>query len=199
MKTPLVTEGPGRDEGTGPGDAAAKRAAAAIRERSAASRLISESEILDLLNAAPPTPLETGQDIHGFLAKLVEGHEDLHGLPGTGSPWYYSSDHMTEAYATLLLHRQDGPLRLIAETVRQNAGTHRRPMPLDLFTRPPFNLTHEQVLESLAMMTETAGYGDIARTTTSASGIYLYSKTHMETDYAAMLAEWLDVGQFDNP
>ncbi|MCE5282285.1 MAG: hypothetical protein LLG93_09320 [Deltaproteobacteria bacterium] len=199
MKTPIASEGPGSNEGAGREDAAAKKAAAAIRERSAASQLISESEILNLLNAEPFTPLEAGQDIHGFLTQLVDDHKDLHGLPGTGFSWYYSSDHMTEAYATLLLHRQDGPLRLIAETVRQNAGTYRRPVPLDLFTRPPFNLTHDQALESLAMMTETEGYGDIARTTTSASGIYLYCKTHLEADHAAMLAEWLDVGQFENP
>ena len=40
---------------------------------------------------------------------------------------------------------------------------------------------------------------DIARTATSASGCYLYSTRHLEPDHAAVLAEWLDVGQFDNP
>ncbi len=199
MKTPMVTEGLRREGGTGNGDAAAKKAAAAIRERSAAAQLISGSEILDLLNAERLAPPDAGQDVHGFLTQLVDGHEDLHGLPGTGSSWYYSSDHMTEAYAKLLLHRQEGPLQLIAETVRQSASTHRRPVPLGIFTRPPFNLTRDQVFRSLAVMTETEGYGDIARTTTSASGIYLYCKTHLEPDHATMLAEWLDVGQCENP
>jgi hypothetical protein len=199
MKTPIASKGLCGDEGTRRGDAAAKRAAAAIRERSANSQLISGSEILDLLNAEHLTPLDAGQDIHGFFTQLVDGHEDLHGLSGTGSLWYYSSDHMTEAYAKIMFHQQEGPLRLIAETVRQNASTYRKPVPLDIFTRPPFNLTHDQVLRSLATMTETESYGDIARTTTSASGIYLYCKTHLEADHAAMLAEWLDVGQFENP
>jgi len=30
-------------------------------------------------------------------------------------------------------------------------------------------------------------------------GVFLYSTRHLETDHAAMLAEWLDVGQFENP
>ena len=54
-------------------------------------------------------------------------------------------------------------------------------------------------MASLEAMAAAEGYGDIARTATSASGVYLYSTRHLEPDHAAMLAEWLDVGQFDNP
>ena len=42
-------------------------------------------------------------------------------------------------------------------------------------------------------------YRDIARTRTSAGNAYLYSTTHLEADYASSLAEWIDVGQYDNP
>jgi hypothetical protein len=42
-------------------------------------------------------------------------------------------------------------------------------------------------------------YRDILPTTTSASRIFLYSTLHLEPEYASMLAEWLDVGQFNNP
>jgi len=42
-------------------------------------------------------------------------------------------------------------------------------------------------------------YRDIASTTTSSSRVLLYSTLHLETDHAEMLAEWLDVGQFENP
>jgi hypothetical protein len=42
-------------------------------------------------------------------------------------------------------------------------------------------------------------YLDIASTTTSSPRVFLYSTMHLEPDHAAMLAEWLDVGQFENP
>jgi hypothetical protein len=42
-------------------------------------------------------------------------------------------------------------------------------------------------------------YEDIARTTTSIGTVYLYSTRHLEPDYASTLAEWLDVGQANNP
>jgi hypothetical protein len=42
-------------------------------------------------------------------------------------------------------------------------------------------------------------YLDIASTTTSSSRVFLYSTLHLEPDHAEMLAEWLDVGQFENP
>jgi hypothetical protein len=34
---------------------------------------------------------------------------------------------------------------------------------------------------------------------TSAGHVFLYSSRYLERDYALMLAEWVDVGQFENP
>jgi hypothetical protein len=42
-------------------------------------------------------------------------------------------------------------------------------------------------------------YQDIAQTTTSAGNTFLYSRTFLDPAYAAALAEWIDVGQYDNP
>jgi hypothetical protein len=42
-------------------------------------------------------------------------------------------------------------------------------------------------------------FSDIAATKTSEETIYLYSTLHLEPDYASMLDEWLDVGQYQNP
>jgi hypothetical protein len=42
-------------------------------------------------------------------------------------------------------------------------------------------------------------FNDIRQTTTSSHTIFLYSTLHLEPDHATMLAEWLDVGQFENP
>jgi len=42
-------------------------------------------------------------------------------------------------------------------------------------------------------------YQDIAQTTTSIGTIFLYSTRHLDPGHASMLAEWFDVGQFNNP
>ena len=118
---------------------------------------------------------------------------------GDGSRHYYSSLFMTGAYAAILLQKQGDPLRLIAEIVRQNSADYTRPVPLDLFTQPPFDLTRQEVLNDLERMEAVEEFRDIARTTTSASSVFLYSTLYLEPGHASMLAEWLDVGQFDNP
>ena len=193
MKTPKIIESACKDDRTGHRDNVTE-IAATIRKKSAAAELISEDEILSLFKDKHPL-FPAGEDI----ALLIEENEDLHKLSGAGSQFFYSSLHMTEAYATILLNKLDGPLMLIAETVRQNAHVYQRPVLLDIFTKPPFNLAHDQVLNYLKTMAATEDYDDIKATSTSASGIYLYSTTHLETEYAVMLAEWLDVGQSDNP
>jgi hypothetical protein len=201
MKEPIPTEGPCKDDGTEHGDTVAEMMAAVIRERSAKAQLVSESEILLLLKErlTPPDSDTKDDGIAVLLTRLVDEYDDLHTLAGAGSHWYYSARSMTEAYAKILLHTLDGPVRLIAETVRHNACAYRRPIPLEIFSEPPFNLTNRQVLDCLATMAETEGFDDIATTTTSASGIYLYSTSHLETEHAVMLAEWFDVGQSENP
>ncbi|MDD2672499.1 MAG: hypothetical protein PHG91_08835 [Syntrophales bacterium] len=182
-----------KNDRTGREDAAAERAAALIREKSSAGRLVSESEIISLLEE------ERRKCPDSLFTRLPDENEDVHRLSGAGSHFYYSSRHMTEIYARLLLLKLEGPLRLIAETVRRNSCACRRPVPLDLFTQPPFNLTRQEVLDSLAEMSRTEGWEDIAVASTSASVVFLYSRAHLETGHAEMLAEWLDVGQVQNP
>lgn len=48
-------------------------------------------------------------------------------------------------------------------------------------------------------MTGQAGYGDIAQIRTSVGTVFLYSASYLDPAHASMLAEWLDVGQFNNP
>ncbi len=185
------------------GEAAARAIAAMIRQSSEASQLIAESEILrrmadqHLLISQEADPAEEAGKI---LKKVVEGSEDLHELAAQdGSRRYYSSHFMTETYAMILLQKLGDPLRLIAETVRENSAVYPRPVPLDIFTQPPFDLTRQEVLNDLERMAAEEEYRDIVPTTTSASRVFLYSTLHLEPEYASMLAEWLDVGQFNNP
>ena len=185
------------------GKVAPQAFAALIRKASESGRLISESEILREAagrNLIPSTAPDTAAEIASILEKLVNENEDLHELAAPdGSRDYYSSEFMTEAYARILSLKRGGPRQLIAEIVRQNSEFYPRPVPIDTFTHPPFNLTSEDVLNELEEMRAEEGYRDIASTTTSSPRVFLYSTLHLEPDHAAMLAEWLDVGQFENP
>jgi hypothetical protein len=185
------------------GEGAARAIAAMIRQESEQGKLISESEIFSkmtdqhLLALPPADPVE---EVRNILRKCVEESEDLYELSvEDGSRRYYSSHFMTETYAQILLQKQGDPLRLIAETVRKNSAVYPRPVPMDIFTQPPFDLARQEVLNNLERMAADEQYRDILPTTTSASSVFLYSTLHLEPDYASMLAEWLDVGRFNNP
>jgi hypothetical protein len=177
--------------------------AALIRKASEAGQLISEPEILREAagrNLIPSTSPDAAEEARGLLRKALAENEDLHELTAPdGSRDYYSSEFMTEAYARILSLKRGGPRQLIAEIVRQNSAFYPRPVPLDTFTHPPFNLTSADVQKELEEMRAEEGYRDIASTTTSSPRVFLYSTLHLEPDHAAMLAEWFDVGQFENP
>ena len=182
---------------------AAQAVAAMIRQSSEAGQLMAESEILrrvaDQHLCTSPT-LDPAEEAGRILRKGLDGSEDLHELIAQdGTRRYYSSHFMTEAYATILLRKQGDPLRLIAETVRENSAAYPRPVPMDIFTQPPFTFSRQEVLHYLERMAAEEEYRDIVPTTTSASRMFLYSTIHLEADYASMLAEWIDVGQLDNP
>ena len=185
------------------GEAAGQAIIAMIRQSSEAGQLISESEMLrrvadqQLLTSPAADPAE---EFVNILKRVIEGWQDLHELAARDdSRHYYSSQFMTQAYAMMLLQKQGDPLRLIAEIVRQNSEIYPRPVPLDLFTQPPFGLTHREILNDLERMAAEEEYRDIVPTTTSASRVFLYSTLHLEPGHASMLAEWIDIGQFNNP
>jgi hypothetical protein len=185
------------------GDSAAGAVAAMIRQSSKGGQLITEAEILGRLAdqhlSSSPAEAQAGET-GPILKKLVEETGDLKELTGQdGVRRYYSSDFMTEAYARILLQKKGDRLCLIAETVRENSALYPRPVPLDLFTKPPFELTQQEVLNDLERMGSEEEYRDIVSTRTSTSRVFLYSTLHLEPDHASMLAEWLDVGQSNNP
>ena len=132
--------------------------------------------------------------------KTMEGNSDLRELPWRdGLPRYYSSQCMSEPYIRILLRKEEDPLLLIAEMVRENSSLYPRPVPIDIFFDSPFDLTQEEILVCLGKMSGQEEYQDIAQTTTSTGTIFLYSSRHLDSGYASMLAEWFDVGQAENP
>ena len=115
-----------------------------------------------------------------------------------GKKCFYSSKAMSETYVRILLQR-DTPMPLIADVIRESSLLYPRPLPLALFTQHPFTLSAERVLKELDEMRRQGQFTDICLTVTSIGTIFLYSSRHLDSTYAAMLAEWYDVGQSNNP
>jgi hypothetical protein len=192
----------GRDERENR-DSASRVIAEAIRQSSEAGRFIMHSELFGKLierNLLMPGGDESGPAFETVIKKTMEENQDIHAIPDRdGTPRYYSSRFMSEAYCGILLKKEGDPLVLIAESVRENSALYPRPVSLEMFGNPPFDLTPAEVDSCIVQMAGRDEYKDIEKITTSAEGVFLYSTSYLEPGHAAMLAEWLDVGQFDHP
>ena len=178
-------------------------AARLIREKSRAGLLVSAEDILD--DAVAPSegkPSEDGQEdsLKDLPELMMEENKDIREiLSRDGSRHYYSALFMTEAYAGMLLKKGEDLLGLIADLVRENAAQYPRPTPIDFFRGSPFEMNQEEIFACLQNMAAGEEYKDIERLSTSAGTVFLYSTRHLDPAHASMLAEWIDVGQFDNP
>jgi len=178
-------------------------AADIIRENSKAGQLVSAEELLSTLKVEEGAKPERDEEIvppEALLNKVLAEHKDLKEIRAKGgSSLYYSSMFMSDAYATLLLHKEEGPGMLIADTVRDDSDRYPRPTPLEVFKEPPFDLSQKEILSFLQEMSGREEYQDISQVSTSIGHVFLYSSRYLDRDYALMLAEWIDVGQFENP
>jgi hypothetical protein len=186
------------------GEALYQRVADMIRKKSEAGKLVFAEEIAQGLQekkgqeVGKEDPPE--KELGSIVKEIMDRNEDLKEIPGhDGLPRYYSGQYMSDAYARLLVRKEGDPLLLIAETVRENSRVYPRPIRRDIFKDEPFALTEEEITACLQKMNEEESYKDIAQTTTSEGTVFLYSTLHLEPDYASMLAEWVDVGQYRNP
>ena len=178
-------------------------AADIVREKSKAGQLVSAEALLQGLRPEhASTPEESGEatSAEALLRKAMGENEDLREVKTKeGCAFYYSFMFMSDTYVTLLLHKKEGPIQLVADTVREDSDRYPRPTPLDVFKEPPFDLSQEEIFSCLEEMFNREGYLDISQASTSIGHVFLYSSKYLDRDYALMLAEWIDVGQFENP
>jgi hypothetical protein len=174
-----------------------------IRRKSESGKLVSSHEILKGLLDRSFLKADDDKRQNLFevlLEKALEENEDLVKLHTEGKEsHFYSSRFMSEAYARILIQKKSDPMLLVAEMVRENSAIYPRPVPLDTFINSPFDLTQEEVQSYLNQMAQQDAYKDIKQTTSSIGTTFLYSTFHLDPAYASMLAEWLDVGQANNP
>lgn len=174
-----------------------------IRERSKAGELSAltdlEAEIAD--HRIPVSERATEPvDLPALIQEAIVDHPDIKMIvDDSGGARYFSELSMTDAYARVLLLRSHGPLRMMAEVIREHSRVYPRPVPLSLFQRSPFNLSDDEITGCLREMADRPPYRDIAQLTTSIGNPFAYSTDYLEPGYAAMLAEWVDVGQVENP
>ena len=182
------------------------RITAFIQARSEEGRLTTAEEVhAELLRLGILAEEIPFAELDASLRTILKRHENLphEGLKQIkdeeGLSYYYHGPSMSEAYARLLLLQGRNPLLLMAAVVRDNSRNYPRPIRLNLFESLPFGLTQAEISSSLRKMADVEQYHDIQQTTTSIGTVFLYSAQFLEADYAAMLAEWLDVGQPNNP
>ena len=173
-----------------------------IRRRSEAGQLVTAEDIWsEFLGMSVLTGKEIQfAEFEASLKETVKQNEELKEIvDGKGLAHYYSARSMAETYAKILIRRGEDPLLLMTETVRENSDRYPRPVPLRMFEGSPFGLTPEEISLCLDKMADQQEYQDIQQTTTSIGTVFLFSTLYLEPDYAAFLAEWIDVGQANNP
>jgi hypothetical protein len=182
---------------------AAVEVAQLIRESSRVGELLA-SAVIEAEIAGQDIPVSGLTAEPPRIAALIQdalcSYEDIKVIPDdSGGAWYFSDRFMTSAYARVLLLKGLGPLRMMAEVIREHSRVYPRPVPLALFQCSPFNLSDDEIALCLKEMMGKLPYRDIAHLTTSIGNLFAYSTDHLEPGYAAMLAEWVDVGQVENP
>ncbi|MHC1727067.1 MAG: hypothetical protein AB9866_13830 [Syntrophobacteraceae bacterium] len=171
-----------------------------IRAKSQAGELIGsvdlQAEIPGIVASGELEPFQNPQSIQDAMLN----HDDIETLlDDAGNCFYYSERFMAGAYASMLVLRREGSVRMMAEVIRENSRAYPRPVPVALFRSHPFNLDEDQIETGLKEMTQKSLYRDIALITTSIGNGFAYSTDYLSQDYAVMLAEWVDVGQAENP
>jgi hypothetical protein len=161
----------------------------AIRAESAAIRITPLGSLQERFPEA---------DIPALIDESAAG--DIESVVGSGTRYYFSTISMTRAYATHLARIADrDPLRLVAETVREESRIYPRPTPIIAFCDPPFRITSGDLPSILEGLTATEEFSDIRSCRASNGAVYLYSTRHLTPDHAEGLTEWNEVGRRDNP
>lgn len=174
-----------------------------IRKKSKAGQLVSLEDIAQILGEEPTSRPDREEESKEALITTIREARKLNGdlweAQGPKGPHYYSRLTLSDAYAKLLIQKEGDTLLFMAETIREYSKIYPRPLAKEAFRDSPFDLTDEEISICLKKLSEEGQFQDIGITQTSLGNDYLYSTRHLEEDHASMLAEWIDVGQYQNP
>lgn len=171
----------------------------AVREASRQGRLATRADLLTALEAGgaslapvgvPPEDQPTApNDRDTQLAAVLAAAPGIISFQSlSGQTVYHDPDLLSRTYARIL-DSKDSPLLLMAEEIRINSRDYPRPVPVELFEAPPFELTPQDIEQALRVMAADAAFQDITFTPTATGAVYLFSTLHLERGYAAFLAQ----------
>ncbi len=174
----------------------------AVLQASREGRLATREDLLEALVAGGILHQAQGQgnsgnarqtlteaDAAAAMAGILAEHPRLASFEGlSGQTFYHCPDLLSRTYARIL-DRKGSPLLLMAEEIRANSRDYPRPVPVELFEAPPFDLTPEEIEHTLRVMAADPKYHDISFTPTSTGTVYLFSTLHLDRGYAAFLAQ----------
>ncbi|MHC1751045.1 hypothetical protein [Humidesulfovibrio sp.] len=171
----------------------------AVRQASGQGRLVTREDVLAALEAdgafltpvglAPEDHLPPPSDRDTLLAAVFEAAPGIIAFQSlSGQTVYHHQDLLSRTYARIL-DSKGSPLLLMAEEIRINSRDYPRPVPVELFEAPPFELTPEDIEQALRVMAADAAFQDITFTPTATGAVYLFSTLHLERGYAAFLAQ----------
>ena len=109
------------------------------------------------------------------------GETPLHDPAMTGAA-------VSATYARIMAHKER-PVALMVGEIRINSREYPRPVLIDTFEAPPFDLSPEAIRAALLAMAANPEYADITFTTTADGAVYLFSTASMDREYARFLAE----------
>ena len=169
----------------------------ALCEANSQGRLLSQDAALAVIRNSCQEETEFApQDI---LSQVLATHPEIETFAGVaGLPVLHMPALISRSYAGIL-DRKAAPLILMSEEIRRNSELYPRPVPLELFESPPFDLAPEQLERLLRTMAESPDYQDITFTTASTGAVYLFSTLHLERAHAAFLAERAETGLINDP
>ncbi len=171
----------------------------AVREASRQGRLASRTDLLAALETggaalapvglAPEDQLPPPGDRDTLLAAVLAAAPGIFAFQSlSGQTVYHDPDVLSRTYARIL-DSKGSPLLLMAEEIRINSRDYPRPVPLELFEAPPFELPPQDIEQALRVMAADAAFQDITFTLTATGAVYLFSTLHLERGYAAFLAQ----------
>jgi len=163
-----------------------------VREASAAARLIAADEVVDQLRqhglGECPEMLPEADPCRRVTAVLSELPDIAAFVSLSGRTVYHDPALLSRTYARIL-DRKGNPAVLLAEEVRSNSREYPRPVPVELFEAPPFDLSPETIEATLRALAADPAFRDITFTTTALGAVYLFSSRYLERRYATFLAE----------
>jgi hypothetical protein len=200
--TPGLTPGVTPESPSGLKEAAVE----AVREASGQGRLATIEDLLAALEAdgaflspvglspvgLAPADMEAKgpcEDLPVLLAAALADAPEVACFQGlSGVMLYHTPELLSHTYARIL-DRKGSPLLLMAGEIRANSRDYPRPLPVELFQAPPFDLTPEEIGQALQGMAGDPKFHDISSTTTPGGAVFLFSTRHLEPGYALFLAQ----------